>query len=145
MPVEYFEVSALTVGVVLTIGTFWIYVTRRRFGRAELVFCLVGALLVILPIVKHVKFKTKNTELEIDRLQRQVAQLQKSVGAVAVAQDRLLDLQQQSVQIALTAPGERQTEANEVLGQLRALDLKMAQSIQIPAAAYEMKATGGVQ
>ncbi|HYH09058.1 MAG TPA: hypothetical protein VEK11_18540 [Thermoanaerobaculia bacterium] len=95
--------------------------------------------------MKHVKFKTKNTELEIDRLQRQVAQLQKSVGAVAVAQGRLLDLQQQSVQIALAAPGERQTEANEVLGQLRALDLKMAQSIQIPAAAYEMKATGGVQ
>jgi hypothetical protein len=98
-----------------------------------------------MPIVRHVKFKTKNTELEIDRLQRQIAQLQKNVGAVAAAQSQLLNLQQQSVQIALTAPGERQAEAKQVLGQLRALDTKMAQSINIPSAAYEMKATGGVQ
>src|SRR5436305_6893443 len=101
MPPDMFELGSLIVGVILTLGTFAVHLLRRQFGRPETTFILLGAILVALPIVKHLKIKTKDTELEIDRIQHQVTRLQRSVRDVAQVQDKIVDLQQASVKVAI--------------------------------------------
>ena len=126
MSPEMLETLAAVLGTFLVVGTFLLYVFRRKFGKPELVFCCVGAVLVIVPIVRQLKIKTTSIELDVQRTQRQVAQLQKNLESVAQVQDRIVSLQQESVRVAVAAPKERQEDATAVLGQLHQLDLQTA-------------------
>jgi hypothetical protein len=104
MEPRHFELVAVIVGVILTVGSFF-YAMRGGFNKAHVLFGCVGAILVALPIIQNLKIKTKDTEIVIDRLQR----LESDVKDVASVQSDIVDVQKEAVAAAapVAAPDQK--------------------------------------
>ena len=72
---------------------------RRSFGRPELVFAGIGALLIVVPIATRVGIKHGDTEITIEGLKTQVAAIQTDVKQVAQVQGELVDVQQEALRV----------------------------------------------
>jgi hypothetical protein len=107
-------------------GTFLLYAFRRSFGRPELVFCGVGALLIVVPIASRVAIKHGGTEITIEGLQEQVEAIQTDVKQVAEVQGELVDVQQQALQAVVRHDTPAPAELNQVIDKLGGLDRKAA-------------------
>jgi hypothetical protein len=112
---------------------------RRSFGRPELVFSAIGALLIIVPIATRVGIKHGDTEITIEGLKTQVAAIQTDVKQVAQVQDELVDVQQEALRAVVasdrppltttsppttTSPAQTPPEptVEDILGKLGRLD-----------------------
>lgn len=88
---------ASILGAVLLMGSFALYAVRRTFGRPELVFSAIGALLIIIPVATRVGIKHGDTEIIIEGIKTQVAAIQTDVKQVAQVQHELVDVQQEAL------------------------------------------------
>lgn len=124
MSPQALETLAAIVGAILAVGSFVLYTITRKFGKPEIAFCCLGAILVVVPVLRQLKFKTKSIEVDIQRAQREIAQLQRNLQSVARVQDQILDVQQDSVKVAVAPVKDRQQDVTAVLGQLQQLDVQ---------------------
>lgn len=121
---------ASVLGAILLIGTFLLYAARRSFGRPELVFSAIGALLIVVPIASRVGIKHGGTEITIEGLQEQVAAIQTDVKQVAEVQGEIVNVQQQAWQaVAERTPAsapDSQAELAQTIDKLGRLDRRTA-------------------
>lgn len=103
MTTQTLAALASILGALLLIGTFALYAIRRNFGRPELVFSAIGALLIVVPIATRVGIKHGDTEIIIEGLKTQVAAIQSDVKQVAQVQDELVDVQQEALRAVVAS------------------------------------------
>ena len=115
-------------GAILLLGTFLLYAFRRAFGRPELVFSGIGALLILVPIASRVAIKSGGTEITIEGLEKQVAAIQTDVQQVAQVQGEMVDVQQQALQAVVerTPASDSRTELTQSIDKLGQLNRRTA-------------------